>query len=190
MKDKEYDFLVFIGRFRPFHNGHRHVIEEACNKAKHVIILVGSSFQEPNLKNPWTYEEVKQMINSVYDTNKVIVLALEDQKNDSIWVNKIHKIVDGIAESLTPLCKCPPNIGLIGHVKDKSSYYLNLFPEWDCINIDNNSGINATDIRHDLFNNKELTTFRLPLEVVNFINRWKFSLTYIKLTNEFKELNY
>ena len=39
----EFDYLVFIGRFQPFHYGHAKVVETALQKARHVIILVGSA---------------------------------------------------------------------------------------------------------------------------------------------------
>lgn len=34
------DLLVFIGRFQPFHNEHKRVIDVALEKAKHVLVLV------------------------------------------------------------------------------------------------------------------------------------------------------
>ena len=36
-----FDALVFIGRFQPFHNGHKAVVEAALEKAKEVIVVVG-----------------------------------------------------------------------------------------------------------------------------------------------------
>ncbi|MDR9778725.1 hypothetical protein RJJ65_39970, partial [Rhizobium hidalgonense] len=34
-----FDYLVFIGRFQPFHVAHRAVIKEALQRSKSVIIL-------------------------------------------------------------------------------------------------------------------------------------------------------
>lgn len=39
----EYDYLVFIGRFEPFHNGHAAVARHGLAKAAKVIFLVGSA---------------------------------------------------------------------------------------------------------------------------------------------------
>lgn len=39
----EFDYLVFIGRFEPFHNGHAAVARHALAKASKVIFLVGSA---------------------------------------------------------------------------------------------------------------------------------------------------
>lgn len=39
----QFDYLVFIGRFQPFHLGHKSVIDQALTLAKDVIILIGSA---------------------------------------------------------------------------------------------------------------------------------------------------
>ena len=43
MLKPDFDFLVFIGRFQPFHAGHQAVIDTALARAERVIVLVGSS---------------------------------------------------------------------------------------------------------------------------------------------------
>lgn len=53
----KYDALVFIGRFQPFHNGHRAIVDAAIEQAREVIIVVGSSFAARNIRNPFTFEE-------------------------------------------------------------------------------------------------------------------------------------
>ncbi|MGH1560634.1 adenylyltransferase/cytidyltransferase family protein [Caulobacter segnis] len=40
-----YDYLVLIGRFQPFHNGHLAVLRHALRLADKVIVLVGSAGQ-------------------------------------------------------------------------------------------------------------------------------------------------
>ena len=57
-----YDFLVFIGRFQPFHVAHLAVIREALRQAREVIVLVGSAGQSRNLRNPFTVDERMAMI--------------------------------------------------------------------------------------------------------------------------------
>lgn len=39
----EFDYLVFIGRFEPFHNGHAAVARLALSRARKLIFLVGSA---------------------------------------------------------------------------------------------------------------------------------------------------
>lgn len=157
----KYDALVFIGRFQPFHNGHKAVIDAALKQAKEVIVVVGSSFAARNTRNPFTFEERKAMIDSVYKdecnyagaqgfikTPRVKVVPVSDYPyDDNKWVAAIQNVVNGaISWSADPI-----KIGLIGHEKDGTSYYLKIFPTWGNVSVPNAGGINATDIRKVFF---------------------------------------
>lgn len=137
------DALVFIGRFQPFHNGHKAVIEAALEQAKEVVIVVGSSFAARNIRNPFTFQERKAMIKAVFPDDRVKVVPVSDYPyDDNKWVNAIQKIVD----ETIPHAQ---DVGLIGHSKDSTSYYLNIFPRWkNHVEVEDVGGINATDIRN------------------------------------------
>jgi bifunctional NMN adenylyltransferase/nudix hydrolase len=143
------DALVFIGRFQPFHNGHKAVIEAALEQAKEVVVVVGSSFAARNIRNPFTFEERKAMIKAVFPNDQVKVVPVSDfPYDDNKWVNAIQKIVD----ETIPDAK---DVGLIGHSKDSTSYYLNIFPRWkNHVEVGDVGGINATDIRNSIFDDK------------------------------------
>lgn len=140
------DALVFIGRFQPFHNGHKAVIDAALEKAKEVVIVIGSSFQARNIRNPFTFEERKAMIKAVYPQDNVKVVPVSDYPyDDNKWMNSIRIAV----KNTVPEAE---NIGLIGHSKDSTSYYLEIFPDWKGhVEVDNVDNINATDIRKMMF---------------------------------------
>lgn len=146
----KYDALVFIGRFQPFHNGHKAIIDAAVKQAKEVIVVVGSSFASRNIRNPFTFEERRQMIKSVFPDNNVKVVPVSDYPyDDNKWVRAVQNVVHGaLAWSADPI-----RIGLIGHEKDGSSYYLKIFKPlgWGNVSVPNVDGINATDIRTALF---------------------------------------
>jgi bifunctional NMN adenylyltransferase/nudix hydrolase len=146
------DALVFIGRFQPFHNGHRAVIETALKQAKEVVVVVGSSFAARNIRNPFTFEERKNMIKSVFPADRIKVVPVSDYPyDDNKWVNAIQRLVD----ETVPNAK---DVGLIGHSKDSTSYYLNIFPRWkDHVEVPDLAGINATDIRKVMFDTDTLT---------------------------------
>jgi bifunctional NMN adenylyltransferase/nudix hydrolase len=147
---EEFDALVFIGRFSPLHKGHEAVIKEALKKANYVIVLVGSAFQPRDIRNPWTFEERKQMIKSVFPGGRVIVSPLKDYPyDDNKWLAAARSTV----YSSIPFLSDSTEIGLIGHNKDHTSYYLNMFPDWKSIEVDNFQSINATDIRNYIFSN-------------------------------------
>lgn len=145
------DALVFLGRMQPFHNGHAAVIDMALEKAKEVVVVVGSSFAARNTRNPFTFEERKAMIKAVFPTDRVKVVPVSDYPyDDNKWIAAVQRVV----KEAVPNAK---DIGLIGHSKDSTSYYLNIFPDWgDHVEVPNVDGINATDIRVALLgDNKE-----------------------------------
>lgn len=146
----DYDALVFIGRFQPCHLGHKSVIDEALRRAKEVVVVVGSSFAARNIRNPFTFEERRTMIQSVYDDDsrsRLRVVPVSDYPyDDNKWINAIQNQV----KNVVPDAK---NIGLIGHSKDHTSYYLNIFPNWGNVDVPNFADINASDIRKMLFEN-------------------------------------
>ena len=63
-KPTRYDYAVFIGRFEPFHNAHRRVIDKALQIAGKVVVLVGSSNKPRSTKDPFFFDERKVMIRS------------------------------------------------------------------------------------------------------------------------------
>jgi bifunctional NMN adenylyltransferase/nudix hydrolase len=142
----EFDALVFIGRFQPFHNGHKAIIDAALEKAKEVIVVVGSSFAARSIRNPFTFEERRSMIKAVFPQDNVKVVPVSDYPyDDNKWVAAVQNVVHGaIAWSADSI-----KIGLIGHEKDGSSYYLKIFPTWGSVSVPNVDGINATDIRNN-----------------------------------------
>ena len=198
-KKFEFDALVFICRAQPFHLGHKAVIDEALKRAKEVIVVVGSSFAARNTRNPFTFEERKAMIDSVYDeefnytgaqgsvkTRRVKVVPVSDYPyDDNKWVAAVQNVVHGaISWNADPI-----RIGLIGHEKDGTSYYLKIFPTWGSVSVPNVNEINATDIRNYGFENK---TFRginpeklLPASVFTQLLSFQASAWFSNLIIEF-----
>lgn len=133
-----FDLLVFIGRFQPFHNEHKRVIDIALTKAHNVLVLVGSSGKARTVRNPFTFEERKDMILDAFnDSSRIHVRPLRDKTyNDSAWIKQIQDIVTHTAiEIHNPdgfNLAGTGRVGLIGASKDNSSYYLKLFPVGVC----------------------------------------------------------
>jgi cytidyltransferase-like protein len=53
-------YSMFIGRWQPWHNGHKWLIDQRLNEGKNVLICIRDI--EPNEKNPFTAEEVEANI--------------------------------------------------------------------------------------------------------------------------------
>lgn len=149
---KDFDCLVFIGRFQPPHLGHRAVIHEALKRAHQVIVLVGSAWQARSLRNPWRFEERHDMLRSCFDEADNARLEIEPLLdalyNDDVWVRDVQRKVRDIA---SPSQGRLPRIGLIGASRGQSSYYLTLFPQWESVSVPLVEGISASEIRERLF---------------------------------------
>jgi cytidyltransferase-like protein len=53
-------YSMFVGRFQPFHAGHRWIVDEILDEGKNVLICIRDI--EPDDKNPYTSQEVENRI--------------------------------------------------------------------------------------------------------------------------------
>ncbi|MBL8590480.1 MAG: bifunctional nicotinamide-nucleotide adenylyltransferase/Nudix hydroxylase [Methylobacteriaceae bacterium] len=156
MRDQRapFDALVFIGRFQPLHNGHVAVMREALAAAPRLVVLVGSANVARSPRNPFTYDERKAMIEACAAdglsgdaAGRLIVRPLADVAyNDQAWLAEAQRQV---TRALREAGVEAPRIGLIGHAKDGTGYYLKLFPEWGSLDVVSRPMLNATDLRLD-----------------------------------------
>ncbi|MBF7682697.1 nicotinate-nicotinamide nucleotide adenylyltransferase [Acinetobacter sp. B5B] len=170
----EFDALVFIGRFQPFHNAHLKTIEIALQQSAQVIIALGSVQEERSVKNPFFAHEREQMILKslpLIQQKRITFIHLIDVHNDQKWVQQVK---DKVYAQIEPSKK----IGLIGHFKDNSSYYLALFSEWQLLELDNlENFLSATDIRNSYYDGRILKE-RLPLATMTFLDHFIKTLDY------------
>ena len=148
----EYDYLVFIGRFEPFHNGHAAVARLALSRAKKLIFLVGSADTPRTIRNPWTVAERAVMIQAALDgaSDRLIIRPLRDHLyNESQWIAGVQRVV---AEAIrSDGGEAGASVGLIGMDKDASSYYLREFPQWPLVDVQHTETLSATELRRYLF---------------------------------------
>jgi len=146
MSNEKYDLLVFIGRFQPFHHGHLRVVDLALKQAHKLLILVGSSYQARTAKNPFTYDERRQMILENLDPTQVPYVTIRPVRdypyNDPKWLAEVQNHVNILTAGKM-------KVGIIGYEKDDSSWYLKAFPQWDYIDVGANyeNTIDASSIR-------------------------------------------
>ena len=185
----EYDVLAFIGRFQPFHDGHKSVVDVALTKAKKVAIVLGSHLQPRTARNPFTTQERIDMISSVYPDEVAsgrikFVPQVDHTYNLPRWIAGVSTGVSTVAH--TPFTPDPVNIGLIGHSKDHSSFYLKSFPTWGNIEADNLEDIHATDIRNEFFNDVAVVDY-LPAPVANFLHEFQHTDSFesVKAEHDF-----
>lgn len=190
----KYNFAVCIGRFQPVHNAHLELVKHALNLADKVVLILGSARSAPNVRNPWTPEMRADMFRAALpdEAGRLIFRSVRDYPyNDNYWIAEVQNTVaeavldNGGDENLDA------QIALVGHFKDRTSYYLNLFPQWRFEDFWRSRAdlrdLNATPIREQFFESaNEEWKLRVPAAVQNYLENYKKSEIYAELLREFE----
>lgn len=67
---------MFVGRWQPFHNGHKWLIGEKLNKGIPALVCVRDI--PPDEKNPFTTEQTVEMLTEAYRDDDVVVISIPD----------------------------------------------------------------------------------------------------------------
>lgn len=187
---KVFDYLVFIGRFQPFHVAHREVMDIALSQSEHVILVLGSAQDERSIKNPFSIAEREQMILSSFDDEtqkRIHFVPIIDFYDDEKWVNAVKDGVEDFINTHHQAEKNDLKTGLIGHFKDDSSYYLALFPEWQLVELENlKNQLSATPLRAKYYQG-EIDQDHLSTEVQAFLIEFQNSEWYPLLQDAFQQ---
>lgn len=182
---KKYDTIVFIGRFQPLHTAHVEMLYHASALADKLIIIVGSTDQPRTFKNPWTFDERARLISNALDningySEYVIEKNHDTIYNNQAWAVRIQQIVNA---NTSPNDK----IALIGHKKDETSFYLDMFPQWDTIEEKEVEQLNASDIRDLYFKqdaNLKYLKHVVPESTMKFLEGFAFTESYNTIIKE------
>ncbi len=196
MEDKEFDLLVFVGRFQPFHNEHKRIIDIALQKSRNVLVLVGSAGKARTIRNPFTFYERRDMIRGAYDDNwdavdpegkedrQLIIKPLYDKTyNEAAWIKQVQDIVKDTVLEIRSTFDLRPNVGLIGASKDNTSYYLKMFPQYKSVNVDIQADVHATGIREDYIDTGRISD-DCPKSVFEFLMKFRHEDAYEQLARE------
>jgi bifunctional NMN adenylyltransferase/nudix hydrolase len=184
------EIAVLIGRFQPFHNGHVGLLQMALATAPKVVIVLGSSLRARNCKNPFTWQERAGMIRaslSPENAERVAFLPMRDYFDDTRWARAVQK-------ALAEQHGNPQHIALIGHFKDASSQYLNLFPHWKLIAAERQHPIDATRIRQlyleadDLDVSLQIMQELVPVSIAHYLKAWAILPHYAELAEEHRNI--
>jgi bifunctional NMN adenylyltransferase/nudix hydrolase len=158
---------IFIGRFQPVHHGHIHALGIAASQVDTLYILVGSANQCRSIKNPWSFDERKQMLqlklHAARITNFVIVPLNDYKYSDTQWMSDVRATIEHF------------NMGspiLFGHMKEGNDY-LKWFPELKFRSIEAQYNINATMIRTQMFEDRDSDMPSTVLDDYDFYQKEK-----------------
>lgn len=142
----KFDLLAFLGRFEPFHLGHASVVRQALLLAERVLILIGSQRASCSMKNPFSFAEREALIRmtlTAEENRRVAIEGIEDYYDNGRWKRVVAGLVSRHAGE-------GQRVGHIGHRKDGSSDYLDLFPD-GFVEAGNATSFDATTIRRAWF---------------------------------------
>lgn len=185
MQKKKYDTLVLIGRFQPFHNAHLLLAGRATALADKLVFICGSANQPRTYKNPFTFDERRQMIHeATRGYGGVLNVSIEPNPdtiyNDQAWAVRVQALV---AKHTKP----GERVGIIGHRKDPSSFYLDMFPQWGFEEVELLEPLDATDIRELYFKrdvNMKFIKHVVPETTFNFLESFKDTADYEQVIKE------
>lgn len=188
MTSKKYDTLVFILRGQPFHNAHLEIIKRATALCDQLVIIVGSANQPRTYKNPFTFDERAGMIRSA--TRGLAMQVYVEPNTDTIYNDQAWAVrVQGIVSKYATL---GGRVGIIGHKKDDSSFYLDMFPQWGFENVELLEFLSAVDIRDLYFKrdvNMKFIKGVVPETVFDFLDQFRHHEEYEQIIREREFIN-
>lgn len=192
---RAFDYIVYIGRFQPFHMGHLEQLKAALKVADRVIMLVGSTNRLRTIRNPWTYAErvdetIKHVVASEIgpDYERIVYAPLPDRTyDDTGWIAQVQMIV-----KLATADRVRPRIAISGDQKDATATYLDLFPQWEYAGVEATIDIHATRIRSSYFERhsgwiKNMSDL-LPDKTIGFMAGFSESETFQELVEDRYEI--
>jgi bifunctional NMN adenylyltransferase/nudix hydrolase len=181
---KKYDTLVLIGRFQPLHSAHLEIIKRATALTDQLVIVCGSAKQPRTYKNPFTFDERARMIRAAtagLSMRVYIEPNIDTIYNDQAWAVRVQ----GIVSKYRVLGGA--GVGIIGHKKDESSFYLDMFPQWGYENVEEIEPLSAVNIRDLYFKrdcNMKFIKAVVPETTYDFLNEFKDTAEYEQIIRE------
>ncbi|WP_123620117.1 nicotinamide-nucleotide adenylyltransferase [Halorubrum sp. CSM-61] len=97
----------YIGRYQPFHDGHRHMVEEIAAEVDELVLGIGSAGDSHTTRNPFTAGERVMMVTKAVQELDVTtyVVPIEDLERNSVWVSHVQSMTPrfDVAYSNNPL---------------------------------------------------------------------------------------
>ena len=77
LPSKDGQFAMFVGRWQPLHLGHQELFKRAMDEGKNILICIRDI--QPDEKNPFTAEQVRENISNFYsEEERVKVMVIPD----------------------------------------------------------------------------------------------------------------
>ncbi len=180
---KPYGTIMLIGRFQPLHSAHLEIIKRCTALTDQLVVVVGSANQPRTYKNPFTFDERSRMIRAATAGLSMRVYVepnIDTIYNDQAWAVRVQ----GIHSKYRCL---GTKDAIIGHKKDESSFYLDMFPQWEYINVEEIEPLSAVNIRDLYFKsdvNMKFIKGVVPETTFEFLEQFRATPEYEQIIKE------
>ncbi len=170
---KKYQLAVFIGRMAPLHDAHLENIKHAASIADNVLVILGSANAPRDERNPFTNDQREIMVYHATagftEPSNIRIELMNDMPSNDLWAAEIMRLANRHVGYVGN------KIAIVGHKKDATSFYLDLFPTWDFIEtgakMHGDDEMAATKIRELMFEGDfDAAGCMMPYQVWNYIN--------------------
>lgn len=109
-------FSMFVGRWQPWHSGHRWLIDQRLNEGKNVLVCIRDVEVSPN--NPWTAEEIEKNLrielDSLIQEGRIKILIIPDIESINIGRGIGYDVIEHVP---------PPEINNISATKIREKIF-------------------------------------------------------------------
>jgi nicotinamide-nucleotide adenylyltransferase len=83
-----------IGRFQPFHDGHKQLVDDIAAEVDELVVGIGSAGDSHSVRNPFTAGERVMMITKTLEAMDITTYAvpIEDLNRNSVWVSHVQSM--------------------------------------------------------------------------------------------------
>ena len=96
--DSDIKYPMYIGRWQPWHQGHRWLIDQRLDNGKNVLICIRDI--EPDEKNPWTSKEVEANLQielkDLVEQGRVKIITIPDIESINIGRDVGYNIIEHV----------------------------------------------------------------------------------------------
>ena len=96
--DSDVKYSMYIGRWQPWHEGHRWLIDQRLDEGKNVLICIRDI--EPDEKNPWTADEVMlnlaEELKDLLNEGRIKIIKIPDIESINIGRGVGYDIIEHI----------------------------------------------------------------------------------------------
>lgn len=91
-------YSMFIGRWQPWHQGHRWLIDQRLNEEKNVLLCIRDV--EPDEKNPWTAHQILMNLSSelqdLIEAGRLRIMIIPDIESINIGRGVGYDVIEHI----------------------------------------------------------------------------------------------